>query len=385
VSSTRSKEIVPVTLGVLEILVAGVIGTVWLALLIALFAGSALAPSHLIEILGPIALVVYSAIAYGLGMIVDAVADVAERSMLKLLWPGFADSDVDEIYEDTLNCAKRKTRDLEDSSAGSGKERRDIRCRLRVVFGSKKPIAKRRFSRLRRLALSRGGGLVTFMEYQRSRQRIARSIALDLLLIFAVGGWFALRVSHVSLLFLLGLAVVTLGGALLAIRAAERLRHGYEEHLGSLDTGDASALRAASVCARRQSEAQMEILVVSTSEGTGGIQRWTLPKGHIEASEEPIDAAIREAREEAGVHGDVDPVPLRPYLFPSGRGVAITVVPFLISVRELKDPTEPGRRRRWCSPHKAKELLRESREAPYTDAHDAVIDEAMERLAETDA
>jgi 8-oxo-dGTP pyrophosphatase MutT (NUDIX family) len=371
---------VPVTLGVLEILVSGVIGTVWLGLLVASFAGSVSAPSRLIEIFGPIALLAYSAIAYGLGVIVDAAADTTERWMLELLWPGFASSGEDD-YDLPLPNSEEEG-DVEDPSAGPAKKRREIRSRVRVLFDSKKPMPRHRFWRLRRQALSRGGGLVTFMEYQRSRQRIARSIALDLLLILAIGGWFAARVSHVSPGFLASLAVAALAGALAAIRAAERLRHSYEGHLRSLDADGPSTLRAASVCARRQSAGgQVEILVVSTSERAGASHRWTLPKGHIEESERPMDAAVREAGEEAGVAGDIDPDPLRPYLFPDERGAALTVVPFLIRVRVLREATEPGRHRRWCSPKEAKELLREDREAPYTNVHDPVIDEAVARFA----
>jgi len=32
---------------------------------------------------------------------------------------------------------------------------------------------------------------------------------------------------------------------------------------------------------------------------------WSLPKGHLEAGESPVDAAIREVEEETGIHGRV--------------------------------------------------------------------------------
>lgn len=37
---------------------------------------------------------------------------------------------------------------------------------------------------------------------------------------------------------------------------------------------------------------------------TGSKEHWTIPKGHIEKGESPIQAAIRETREEAGIDLD---------------------------------------------------------------------------------
>ncbi len=44
-----------------------------------------------------------------------------------------------------------------------------------------------------------------------------------------------------------------------------------------------------------------EILLISTQNG----RRWQLPKGHLEAGETPLDAAVREVREETGVTGRI--------------------------------------------------------------------------------
>ncbi|MFA9429341.1 NUDIX domain-containing protein [Egicoccus sp. AB-alg2] len=56
---------------------------------------------------------------------------------------------------------------------------------------------------------------------------------------------------------------------------------------------------AAAVCVRRR-RGRVQVLLVSTRAG-----RVTLPKGRVEAHEDPAAAALREAREEAGVHGAV--------------------------------------------------------------------------------
>jgi 8-oxo-dGTP pyrophosphatase MutT (NUDIX family) len=44
-----------------------------------------------------------------------------------------------------------------------------------------------------------------------------------------------------------------------------------------------------------------EILLISTQNG----RRWQLPKGHLETGETPLEAAVREVREETGVTGRI--------------------------------------------------------------------------------
>jgi 8-oxo-dGTP pyrophosphatase MutT (NUDIX family) len=44
-----------------------------------------------------------------------------------------------------------------------------------------------------------------------------------------------------------------------------------------------------------------EVLLIATAGG----RRWQLPKGHLEGSEKPEEAAVREVREETGVTGRV--------------------------------------------------------------------------------
>jgi 8-oxo-dGTP pyrophosphatase MutT (NUDIX family) len=44
-----------------------------------------------------------------------------------------------------------------------------------------------------------------------------------------------------------------------------------------------------------------DVLLISTAGG----RRWQLPKGHLEGNEQPVEAAVREVREETGVTGRV--------------------------------------------------------------------------------
>jgi 8-oxo-dGTP pyrophosphatase MutT (NUDIX family) len=62
-----------------------------------------------------------------------------------------------------------------------------------------------------------------------------------------------------------------------------------------------------------------EVLLIAPREG-----RWQLPKGHVEPGEAPAQAALREVREETGVHGRiVAPLPTIDYTYAVGRGVQV--------------------------------------------------------------
>jgi mutator protein MutT len=98
---------------------------------------------------------------------------------------------------------------------------------------------------------------------------------------------------------------------------------------------------------------------------------WIFPKGHIEDGETAAEAAVREAREEAGVVGRV----LRSVgslEFDLGD-LSIDVEYFLVSLEKDKDDGEEGRKRKWCTREEALERI-------DFDETRALIDKVWSRL-----
>lgn len=107
--------------------------------------------------------------------------------------------------------------------------------------------------------------------------------------------------------------------------------------------------RAAALCLRRK-HGRVQILLVTTRSG-----RPTLPKGRIEAGERPSAAALREAREEAGVRGVVTD---RVGMWRHGRSQQ-PVEGYLVAVEERGEPhpNERWRTVRWVDVERAAEQL----------------------------
>ena len=151
--------------------------------------------------------------------------------------------------------------------------------------------------------------------------------------------------------------------------------------MGSPRNAKSLPLQVAAICYRKRG-AGVEFLLVNTNGGN----KWTFPKGSPEARLSHSQAAEREAAEESGAIGTIEPRHFHLYIHSKGvfwqpGGVQEFVVKaFLMEVDELRRPDEPMRHPTWFSPEEARLRLAKGREVKYARELEAVIDRAMERI-----
>jgi 8-oxo-dGTP pyrophosphatase MutT (NUDIX family) len=131
----------------------------------------------------------------------------------------------------------------------------------------------------------------------------------------------------------------------------------------------------AAVCYRQQVDGEIEFLLVRTRAG-----RWTFPKGGVDGDPTPAIAAAREAYEEAGVRGQVEPLAFTWYLHSKNASDAHAVNAHLCRVLHLDTPPERFRTPSWFSAERAKQRLREERPGVYAEELERVVDQAVRRL-----
>ena len=251
-------------------------------------------------------------------------------------------------------------------------------------------------------------GRSRFIEYQRSRLRIARATAFNLFLLLLFGGWYLAVRAEVGPFQLASFGGVTLAMFVMSVWTAERIGDAFMDRLVEVyelarkpserahepvaddecdgehdgidaDSEEERAGKAAAVCYRERGSG-IEFLLVTTS---GNVKRWTFPKGTIEVNQDGPRAAECEAKQEAGARGDVERNALITYEYPSGKKEkkrkSVAVEAYLLHVRTLRkqDKKERGRRRGWFSPDKAKLKLGCARPKRFQREHERVIDEAV--------
>ena len=151
--------------------------------------------------------------------------------------------------------------------------------------------------------------------------------------------------------------------------------------MGSSRIAKSLPLQVAAVCYRKQGTA-VEFLLVNTNGGN----KWTFPKGSPEARLSHSQAAEREAAEEAGALGTIEPRHFHLYIHSKGvfwqpGGVQEFVVKaFLMEVHQLRYADEPMRNPTWFSPEEARRRLAKGREVKYAHEMEVVIDRALERI-----
>jgi 8-oxo-dGTP pyrophosphatase MutT (NUDIX family) len=126
----------------------------------------------------------------------------------------------------------------------------------------------------------------------------------------------------------------------------------------------------------------VEFLLVNTNGGN----KWTFPKGATEANLSHAQAAEREALEEAGAVGVIEPRHFHLYLHSKGvfwqpNGVQEFVVKaFLMEVTRTQKPGESMRNPTWFNADEARKILAKGREVKYAAELQAVIDRALEQI-----
>jgi len=144
--------------------------------------------------------------------------------------------------------------------------------------------------------------------------------------------------------------------------------------------------KVAAVCCRPVSSGNVMFLLIRSRSGN----RWTFPKGTVEDRDAtPLETVAREAFEEAGVVGTVDPVPLGIYrkLIPARKmsymgGIEEEEVKaWLFHYTGVRGAGEPGRRPTWFLHQRAAMAFRTNPGDPfYIDQLCAILDAARERL-----
>ncbi|HZD33528.1 MAG TPA: NUDIX domain-containing protein [Candidatus Angelobacter sp.] len=138
-------------------------------------------------------------------------------------------------------------------------------------------------------------------------------------------------------------------------------------------------IHVAAVCYRLKN-GEPEFLLVRTRSG-----RWTFPKGGVDDDATHAAAAAREAYEEAGVQGQIEPEPFHWYFHSkrlrvrSQRSV-IPVQAHLCEVERLVTPKEDHREPTWFTAEKARRRLREKRTPELAQEVVEVVERALLRI-----
>lgn len=103
----------------------------------------------------------------------------------------------------------------------------------------------------------------------------------------------------------------------------------------------------------RRRGGQLEFCLITSSNG-----RWGFPKGFIDPGETLAQAALKEAFEEAGLHGRIKGKPVGSYpLEKSDEDIPVTVVLMKVSRCDEHWQEEGKRERQWVSADDAASLI----------------------------
>jgi 8-oxo-dGTP pyrophosphatase MutT (NUDIX family) len=113
-------------------------------------------------------------------------------------------------------------------------------------------------------------------------------------------------------------------------------------------------LQATAIPFRRRRE-QIEFCLITTRRG-----KWIFPKGIVDPGENEEQTALKEAFEEAGLHGQIIGEPLGSYeLAKFGKTYEVTALLMEVSQCDAHWMEQQMRRRRWVSAQQAFQLLKQ--------------------------
>ena len=140
-------------------------------------------------------------------------------------------------------------------------------------------------------------------------------------------------------------------------------------------------LQVAAICYRRRGTA-IEFLLVNTNGGN----KWTFPKGSTDPRLSHSQAAEREAAEEAGALGTIEPRHFHLYIHSKGvfwqpGGVQEFVVKaFLMEIHQMRRPDERNRQSHMVHSGRSQAPPGQGPRSEILHELEAVIDRALERI-----
>lgn len=253
---------------------------------------------------------------------------------------------------------------------------------LNRVFGkcSQSLRTPEKVSIMRLTVMKDGGEIGSFLDYQRSRMRIARGTVLNLAiawpflvdLVAKQAGW----------RWGVAAAVVAAAALVLALYASERVKAAWIHRLiEAYELLVPQKERDAQIVAAvpwRPGSGEAEFLIVRAR----GCERWTLPKGHVKKSDaSPEAAALRETEEEAGVTGTVAATPLGTYKYGRpGKEKDVTAFPLEVTGKVKVRKKERWRTPRWSSFDEAVRLLQHGDDGRVVKEHERILRLARETV-----
>ncbi len=94
---------------------------------------------------------------------------------------------------------------------------------------------------------------------------------------------------------------------------------------------------------------ELQVLLITSRKG----RRWIIPKGIVEPDMTPAESAAKEAFEEAGIKGEVNPESVGTYSYYKWGGTCRVTLFLMHVTQEFDEWPESFRKRQWLPPAEA--------------------------------